>query len=279
MDVIKILKIIKYKTLEKYDIIRRRFKYVSKTDIQKLKSIESGFPSVLSTTETLEKIIEGNLSLCRFGDAEFDICQDVDKTDKWQKSSKELSGRLEYILKSNEKGVLICIPPFDSKYNNIQHWYGKFNFWQDYWFRRYESLSSLFVHRIYGNSFVSRDSVFYENDVSRIKRIWDKKKVVFVFGKGGRFKYIPDLFDNIIEKNEIEVPPTNAFDKYEKILSECIEYDKQWMFLISAGPTATVLAYDLFKLGYRALDIGHLPNCYEQYLGKIKSPESIPRVR
>jgi hypothetical protein len=35
------------------------------------------------------------------------------------------------------------------------------------------------------------------------------------------------------------------------------------LILIALGPTATVLAYDLAKKGYQAIDIGHLPSCYE----------------
>ena len=35
------------------------------------------------------------------------------------------------------------------------------------------------------------------------------------------------------------------------------------LFLIEMGPTATVLAYDLFKAGYQAIDIGHVDIEYE----------------
>lgn len=36
--------------------------------------------------------------------------------------------------------------------------------------------------------------------------------------------------------------------------------------MLSYGPTATVLAYDLAKLGYQAIDLGHLDVEYEWYL-------------
>lgn len=35
------------------------------------------------------------------------------------------------------------------------------------------------------------------------------------------------------------------------------------MFLIALGPTATVLAYDLYKRGYQAIDAGHMDVEYE----------------
>ena len=278
MNIYGLLRKIKYKRLDLYRKLSKRLVYVTKEELKRLDTIEQSFPNVLSTTETLSLIVNNRLSICRFGDAEFDICQNIDKTDKWQHSSEILSDRLYNILKTKREGLLVCIPPFNSTYNNIKYWHGKLNFWQYYWLRRFEALRPLFSLDTYGNSFVSRDAVFYENDLSEIKKIWHCRKVVFVYGKGGRFTYLPELFDNIKEKREIKVPPTNAFDFYDDILSDCLNYDTNWLFLISAGPTATVLAYDLFERGYQALDIGHLPNCYEQYLGVIESPESIPRI-
>ena len=63
------------------------------------------------------------------------------------------------------------------------------------------------------------------------------------------------------------------------ILDECLKESPDKLFLLSAGPTATILAYDLAQRGYQALDIGHLPNCYDQYLGTIVAPEVLPNVR
>ena len=37
---------------------------------------------------------------------------------------------------------------------------------------------------------------------------------------------------------------------------------------MALGPTATVLAYDLFKAGYQAIDIGHVDIEYEWFLRK-----------
>lgn len=41
---------------------------------------------------------------------------------------------------------------------------------------------------------------------------------------------------------------------------------KDRLILLSYGMTATVLAYDLAKLGYWAVDLGHLDLEYEWYL-------------
>ena len=259
--------------------IKSRFEHIDPKDIERLKQIENDFPKVLSTSETLDLIIKDELSISRYGDAEFDICNQENKEDKWQKPSDELTKRLKEILDVEEKGFLVCIPPYNAKNNNIKNYHGSLSFWQVYWFNKYNKIRPLLTKSKYGNSFVSRDSVFYENPLNKIMSIWDKKKVVFVYGKGGRFEEDSVIFSNIIRAGRILVPPTNAFDEYDEILAKCIEYPQDVMFLISAGPTASVLAYDLFKSGYRALDIGHMPVCYEQYKGDIESPEAIPMVR
>ena len=45
--------------------------------------------------------------------------------------------------------------------------------------------------------------------------------------------------------------------------SEACKVEKGALFLIALGPTATVLAYDLFKAGYQAIDVGHVDVEYE----------------
>lgn len=259
--------------------VKSRFEYVSKDDKNRLKKYKQEFPNVLSTSETLHLIKKNNLSIARYGDAEFDICNQENKEDEWQKPSDELTERLCEILEVEEEGFLTCIPPFDSKHNNIKNYYGSLTFWDKYWLDKYEKIRPLLTRKTYGNSFVSRDSVFYENSLEDIMELWNQKKIVFVYGNGGRFEEDSVIFSNAKICGRVLVSPTNAFERYNEILEECIKYPKDILFLISAGPTASVLAYDLYKNGYRALDIGHMPVCYRQYKGEIDSPESIPMVK
>ena len=53
----------------------------------------------------------------------------------------------------------------------------------------------------------------------------------------------------------------------QEILNEII--DKAKLICITAGPTATVLAYDLAKLGYQAVDVGHLAKAYDVEVRKL----------
>ena len=53
-----------------------------------------------------------------------------------------------------------------------------------------------------------------------------------------------------------------------------ILYGEEKLILIALGPTATVLAYDLSKFGYWAIDIGHVDMEYLWMKHKVK--EKIP---
>ena len=47
------------------------------------------------------------------------------------------------------------------------------------------------------------------------------------------------------------------------MLAEAKAQPKDRLMIVVLGPTATVLAYDLAKAGYQALDIGHLGKAYD----------------
>lgn len=256
--------------------LKSRFEHVDEADKKLLKNIQNEFPHVLSTKETLDMIIEKKVSISRYGDAEFDICNQENKDDIYQRPSDELTKRLTEILTSNVENLLVCIPPFNAPHNNIKNYYGCLSFWEKYWLEKYDRIKPLLKLERYGNSFISRDSIFYENELNDIKKIWGGRDVVYVYGEGGRFNENSEIFDNIKSSQRILVPSQSAFDVYNEILEKCMTKSRNSLFLIAAGPTACVLAYDLSLAGYQALDVGHIPNCYDQYLGRIVSPEALP---
>lgn len=252
---------------------------ITDNELIKLNEYERLFPKVLTTNETLDEIINDRVSICRYGDAEFDISNRENNDDIYQLPSSELTQRLhEILIHGSSQGLIVCIPPFNAKTNNIKRYYGSLSFWEWYWLNKFEKLNHLFTKREYGNSFVTRETVFYENEIQKIKKVWQDRNVVFVYSEKGRFNTLHTLFDNINSKHEILVPPVNAFEEYSSILTECKKHKLDSLFMIAAGPTATVLAFDLWQLGYQALDVGHLPNSYDEYNGLIVSPEDIPLI-
>jgi hypothetical protein len=75
-----------------------------------------------------------------------------------------------------------------------------------------------------------------------------------------------DLFSNAAKLRRIIVPAEHCFDVYDDIINAVkLCYDNDDLILIAAGPTATVLAYDLSTEGYWAIDIGHIDIEYSWY--------------
>ena len=67
--------------------------------------------------------------------------------------------------------------------------------------------------------------------------------------------------------HRILCPFRNAFSVIDKIKCEVIRrIDKNTLILLALGPTATVLAYDLFRHGYQVIDVGHIDIEYEWFL-------------
>ena len=67
-----------------------------------------------------------------------------------------------------------------------------------------------------------------------------------------------DLYKNAASVYRIICPATDAYEKYNEILQTAcslIPHRDDVVVLCLLGPTATVLAYDLHKAGYWALDM------------------------
>lgn len=249
----------------------RLFSYKTPKQLyKKLKKVEREFPKVHSCRETIEKLISG-ASICRYGDGEYALMRG--RSIYYQNANPVLAKRLAEILavQSTDK-LLVAITGFKAM-PSIDT---PIHFWHRYWANGWAKLKSYFKQGEYYNSFVSRALVFNAVSVEDIKRIWADREVVFVVGHGSRFVLDPRLFANVKSHRFIYVKPQNAFDEYDEILSTCKKCDKETLFFISAGPTATVLAYDLTNMGYQALDMGHLPNCYAEYLNEAPAPENTP---
>lgn len=226
---------------------------------------------ILSPIETIEKIIMDNASIARFGDGEFDMIYGVGMN--YQKYNPVLAKRLEEVLLSKEDGILIGIPgivnlDYCSKYTGFAT-----EFWPK-WLKKYKFklLRILRKNRKYYSAQITRFYLDYKDKsntkeyVKKLKEIWDGKDVVIVEGEKSRLGVGNDLFDNMKSIQRIICPSENAFEIYEKIYQECLKIDKNKLILIALGPTATVLAYDLFKAGFRAIDIGHVDIEYEWFL-------------
>lgn len=229
-------------------------------------------PFVYGTDETLDKLINENCSMSRYGDGEFALMYKKDL--KFQPYSIELRDRLIDILRSNKSNHIVCVP---NVFNSFDEYTQKA---KDYWI----SYLNKNIHKIYRllnknnyyyNSLVTRlyidveDKDLVENRFNKIKKLWENRKVVVVEGEKSRLGIGNDLFSGAISIERIICPSIDAFSRYHEIFLEVQKESKDKLILVALGPTATVLAYDLYCLGYQALDIGHIDIEYEWFLSGV----------
>lgn len=224
-------------------------------------------PHILSKEETIRQIIEENKSIARLGDGEFAAIVGQ-KRWNFQGESELLSRKLKEILSCDESRLIVGLNPsfyrnlFDMSEDDAD---GVRAYMQPMVRRLHAQLLS--PDRIYGNAlFHNIDS---DEDVTNFKRIWDKRDCVFIEGVHTGMGVGNDLFDNCNSIERIIGPAENAIDKYKEIMNEALKQTKNKLFLVALGPTATVLAYELCKEGYQAIDIGHADLIYEGYVRKL----------
>lgn len=231
-------------------------------------------PSIKSIEETINYIIENRASVSRYGDGEFKLA--YGKSISFQKSNKELQRRLKEVLLVEEKNFTVCIPDiFESlqKYADEPRTYWRLHVAKN----RKKWYELLNKNNVYGNSFISRCYYQFKDKANSglyfqlLKNVWNNREIVLIEGAKSRLGIGNDLFDNVKSIERILVPEINAFDKYNEILVEAKRLHKDKLILLAAGPTATVLAYDLHKSGYQTIDIGHVDIEYEWYLRKAQT--------
>ena len=100
----------------------------------------------------------------------------------------------------------------------------------------------------------------------KTKQIWNGQDILIVEGELSRLGVGNDLFANAKSIQRVLGPAVNAYDKYDELLTAAKQYGQGKLILLALGMTATVMAYDLAKAGYWAIDIGHIDIEYEWFL-------------
>lgn len=232
------------------------------------------FPHIESGEKAIDKIVQEGKSMARFGDGEFSIMSRVCRQ-KFQHADDKLAERLEGVIRTNDDRILIGIA---DNYGNLE----RFNKKAADGIRVYMTQEVREMHK----QFLSEEKVYYDAYLSRpyvimrengkeeterrfanLKRIWNKRDVIIVEGALTRMGVGNDLFQNARSIRRILAPATSSFDRYDDILNASLKMAEEGvLFLIAMGPSAGVLAYDLAKKGYQAVDIGHIDLEYEWFL-------------
>ena len=227
--------------------------------------------NILNSIDSIKYIIEHKCSVSRFGDGEF-IMLLGGGYDDYQGADQKLAKRLKEVLVSTDAPNHIVGLPMPLKHT-IGLRPSSRDFWDYFTLRKGVSLLPyLSTSRLYIDTQLSRFYIMYidkshcGNQLNLLKAIWDNQDVVIIEGTKSRTGIGNDLYDNVKSLSRILGPATDAFSMYDEMLEAIVRYvSKDNLILLSYGPTATILAYDLAKLGYWAIDIGHLDIEYEWF--------------
>jgi len=220
---------------------------------------------ILRPVDSVQYLVNNKVSLSRFGDGELNII--MGGNIHFQEFDAVLRERLIQILRMPETpGIKVAIPVMINSLDNLTEesrsfWTMNMRTGRMHWHhlcapKRY--LDSQFTWKY----LLAKDKQEGLDCLSLLPKVWDNQDVLLVEGSG-KMAVSLRFLNNARSIQRIICPSSNAFRRYDDIL-QCVKrhYCGQ-LVLLSLGPTASVLAYDLFLEGMRAIDIGHINQCYQ----------------
>ena len=260
----------------------RKLRLFNEMQQHKLLSLNA---DILNYNDSIDYIIDNKCSLCRFGDGEFNLINGGDVS--FQKYNPQLAQRLREILKS-------CFDSSDLNSNiriAISRLYYNFSDWNNLIFPRFFE-EFVFVNEDFlaevcnpKYTYISTEisqlyHIFREYDFAsyfdHIKEIWKDRDIAIICGDRIFNNIENNIFDCAKSTEYIYAPTTEAFNQYDEILNKAKKNSKEKLVIAILGPTAKLLAWDLFTLGYQALDFGHIAKDYDSFMNK--EPRNIESV-
>ncbi len=258
-----------HKTIRRYadlDLMMDNLKYEIADEIRDMK-----LPKVLSQMDSVKEIIKTKKSVARFGDGEFNLI--LGNAIGFQEFDPVLQARLKEILTTKDKSMLIGISNRFGRLDDVDA--NVRTYWRGFLGRYRKDIYALLdfdrtyidtcmtAHAIevddHTTPEVKAESEAYYNEV---RKIWDGQDITVIKGADNE-KFTHDIYDNAKSVSYIYGPKEHAFREYDRIFAEARQLPKDRLIIIVLGPTAKLLAYDLNKLGYRALDLEHMAKAYE----------------
>ena len=221
----------------------------------------------MDTEQTIKYVVSNKVSVSRYGDGEYEIMRN--RGNGFQNYEKSLSERLKEVLNKPIANHLVCIP---IALNSVSLYKEESRIkWISFICRNWRTITkNTPINRIYGNSLCTRfyiimDDTSKSGDTAEsLKQIWADRDVCIIEGQNTRLGVGNDLLNGCKSVKRIICPAQDAWEKYDEIIDAvCKNVNKNKLILCALGMTATVLSFDLAKLGYQAIDIGHIDLEYE----------------
>lgn len=249
--------------------IKNRLRWLISFPISWYYKLFHPMPRIKSIEETIKETIERKCSVSRYGDGELDIM--AGRSIPFQTYNVELAEKMKYILHVEDNNFLVCLPIAFDRSCNLTPKAKKY--WKDNIRRNIKIWQMLLKKgKIYYNTSMTRPYIDFldkkkaNETFELIKKLWDNREILFVEGEKSRLGVGNDLFDNAKRIRRILCPTKDAFLYYGEIINCVKKFEKENLVLIALGPTATAMAYELYKEGYQAVDIGHIDIEYEWLL-------------
>ncbi len=232
-------------------------------------------PNIATIEDTIDKILDEKCSICRFGDGEL-IYITEKRSLPFQRQDESLRQRFIQILNSNNSKILVGLPIGFQTLENLKK--DVKTSWMAIVVWTYPILKKyLDSNKYYYNSSITRLYIGFQNNedsgrlFQKFRSIWDNRDIVLIEGEKSRLGTKNDLFENSNSLIRIIAPAHNAYEQYDNLYHEALKYPKTNLILVSLGPTAKPLVYDLAMLGYQAIDVGNLDLEYIWYLMGAKT--------
>jgi len=231
-------------------------------------------PIIKPVDDTIDELIKSNKSIARFGDGELQLLNGNDIP--FQKHCLEITEKLAEILKSNDENFMVAIPKVLYSDLSNTNFVAK-NFWRKNGgnFReilhKYINFKQIYFSAESSICYALYQNYNFDDYFSKIRKILQNQNIILIANEDV-FKNIQfNIFDQTKNLEHIIAPKKDAFFEYDLILKNALSSPlKDAFFVIILGPTATILAYDLYKNQRRALDFGHIVSSYDFYMKNHK---------
>lgn len=202
------------------------------------------YPFVREEYATIRAVLDGK-SLARFGDGELKMMQGGEY--KREPANASMASELKNVITFRHPAIIVGIPTMDLAGPKGKNWL------------RHEErfMQELVSHMEYYSAFVSRpDSAPWINHVGYallVERLWARKTVVLLAEE--RSSLYNAMSISAKRVHHIACPHAQAYSQIAAFEDDIIHKGIDTVVL-SAGPTATCLAFRLALKGIHAVDLG-----------------------
>lgn len=230
---------------------------------------------IMDEYQTIDFIRTNRTSIARYGDGELKLC--LGKSAKSQHWNLSMQTRLREILLINggsANDCLVGIPRIHAPEDKARMSERKWSFWKSYAVKK---ITALYNHdKHYGSAFITRPdaapAIDCKDYYDKVKELWRDRDVLVMHGEGTGFLKQKCLIETAKTSRVLTGPIRDAYSHHKDLVRSLLKHSSNdTIILLSLGPEATVLAFDMAMKGRQTLDLGHMGMFYAHIHPKDKN--------